>query len=532
MKWMKKALACLLAASMAVSLVSCGGDTKETVGKTESGDPKTTEGATPEKVDSVAADKIIVEITADPGDMNPWNQNSVSMLRVREVCYETLAKPVGAEIVPCLAESWDWLDETHLQLNLRKGVKFHNGDEMKAEDCLFSLESAKDSPGFARNVKNILFDQCEIKDDYTLVLAYSGPSIFYMNDLVRVAITSKAAYEADPDQMTGKPIGTGPYQLTDWVLGSSLTFEKFDGYWDEGEQNVDTIVYRVITEATQRTIELETGGVDFLYDVPSSDLERLEANEGFVLDSASTTRTAALYFNCSENSVCQDANLRKAICYAIDTEAVAAVGYRGYGEPAYSTITPDNDEWSESLKQDGVLYAHDVEKAKEYLAAAGYADGVTINLIVDEDAQRNAAVLVVQSCLAEVGITMNIVSYESAVFQTTLLDEKGGWDILINNFKADGTIMILFNNQFDNRSGDRTFIHNEEMQALVEEGVKYGDPEVLEKLLKMFEEDLIPMYCMVNMKEYYAYKKGIENFTVNRSTVKPGGFVYTEEFKK
>lgn len=109
--------------------------------------------------------------------------------------------------------------------------------------------------------------------------------MFLEDDLAKIEIASEEAYQADPEHLNNKEAGTGPYYVSDWQVGSSITMQKFEDYWGVAtqKQNVDEIVFKVISEGSQRTIALETGDVQVLYDVPRADIKTLQENPGITL---------------------------------------------------------------------------------------------------------------------------------------------------------------------------------------------------------------------------------------------------------
>lgn len=457
-----------------------------------------------------------MQLDADPGDLSPWGNNSVSSLRAKACIYQPLVEyRSDGELHGVLLESWEQTDPTHYTLHLRENVKMHNGDILTASDVLFCIQMAAESSAFVQNTKGINLEESQVVDDQTLILAYDFETVFAMENLARISITTKNAYDSDPDHLINNPVGSGPYKLDDWVSGTSLTMTKFDEYWGDPatEQRVDTILYRIITEPSQRTIELETGGVDVLYDLQSSDVEQIQSNPEFTVLQNLSTRICNLYFNCSSNSVCENKQLRQAIAYAIDSEAIAEVAFGGFAEPEYALPSPVYPEWKESYREQGVLYAQDLDQAKALLAEAGYADGLTLEIITDEDTLKIRTAEIIQAALSEIGITVNITSYESAVFQSTLVDAAAGWDLCVNYCRADGTVLAIFNNQLDANNSKRTFIQDETLQSQIEDAVKDGAEEKVEALLETFN-DLIPMYPLVAVEEIYAYKSTISDFNV------------------
>ena len=149
---------------------------------------------------------------------------------------------------------------------------------------------------------------------------------------IRSGIVNKAAYEADPASYTRTPIGTGPMKVENWYSGDRIEFVKNEDYWGEPVA-FDTCTFRIIVEASTRTIELETGGVDIAVDLAYSDWSRIEENPELVLVSGRTDNMASLVFN---NSIEPFNNIlvRQALAHALDLESLVQVCWEGTAEVA------------------------------------------------------------------------------------------------------------------------------------------------------------------------------------------------------
>ena len=529
----RKIVSLLLAAAMTAGVLSgCGGngETAGTAGTADTKNAETAQNGAKEEGQST----IVMEITNDPSSLQPSTINQQAFMEQRMNYYERLFEwDYNGEVSPLLVKDFEWIDELHLKITLYDNITTHSGKKLTTEDVKFSLEYAKDSAEFARHTTNIDYDNIEITDDYTMVIPILQQNVLFWNDITRIDIVSKADFEESKDQMITTPVGTGPYKVTGYTPGVEVVLEKNENYWNAGQteiqqRNVDRIIYKFIPEEAQRTISLESGDVDFVYDPPLTELEGLMNNSDYDVLEVKTSSTPSLYFNSSEGSVCSNKSLRQAISCAIDNSAIVAAVYKGFAHPACSVVTPNNPEWSDDLENSNP-YAFDQEKAKTCLAEAGYQPGeLKLRLATDDVSTHKAAAEIIQAYLQQIGIEVEISIFDAGSYNT-LLTQKDTWDMQINEYTTKGSILFFFGNQVNRNKNLRGFWDDDEFQNVLDEALKDGDNEKVSKLVSIFMEN-IPIYPLMNKTNYYVFRKGIENVrTKDDYIVFPGDVTYTEE---
>ncbi|MEQ2696925.1 ABC transporter substrate-binding protein [Hungatella hathewayi] len=529
----RKIVSLLLAAAMTAGVMSgCGGngETAGTAGTADTKNAETAQNGAKEEGQST----IVMEITNDPSSLQPSTINQQAFMEQRMNYYESLFEwDYNGEVSPLLVKDFEWIDELHLKITLYDNITTHSGKKLTTEDVKFSLEYAKDSAEFARHTTNIDYDNIEITDDYTMVIPILQQNVLFWNDITRIDIVSKADFEESKDQMITTPVGTGPYKVTGYTPGVEVVLEKNENYWNAGQteiqqRNVDRIIYKFIPEEAQRTISLESGDVDFVYDPPLTELEGLMNNSDYDVLEVKTSSTPSLYFNSSEGSVCSNKSLRQAISCAIDNSAIVAAVYKGFAHPACSVVTPNNPEWSDDLENSNP-YAFDQEKAKTCLAEAGYQPGeLKLRLATDDVSTHKAAAEIIQTYLQQIGIEVEISIFDAGSYNT-LLTQKDTWDMQINEYTTKGSILFFFGNQVNRNKNIRGFWDDDEFQNVLDEALKDGDNEKVSKLVSIFMEN-IPIYPLMNKTNYYVFRKGIENVrTKDDYIVFPGDVTYTEE---
>lgn len=255
---MKKRIFALFTAMVLLcgALTGCGPTGSSTTTPSGSGDADGAEAG--------QKDTLIVAVPESPTYMDPMVQASIATFRVTTQMFDRLVMlDYDMNLVPGLAESWDVVDETTTVFHLRKGVKFHNGEEMTSEDVKYSLERCMANPGV--NYNYLIIESITCDDDYTVTIKTSEPfnALLPRLTLDAASIICKSA-DTSPEEFNKNPVGAGPYKFVSWELGGDVVLEAFEDYWG-GAPAIKRIIFRTIPEALNRTIGLETGEVDLAY---------------------------------------------------------------------------------------------------------------------------------------------------------------------------------------------------------------------------------------------------------------------------
>ena len=358
-----------------------------------------------------------------PGDaksLDPHQATDTMSFAVAKHINEPLVTVDGKtkQLVPVLAERWEVLDDHTYKFYLKKGVKFHNGEEFTAEDVVFSLTRAAspDSVHAGSKGKKIDTEGFEIIDKHTVIVRTVGPVGGWLESMKHpyASIFNKKAVEEGGADYFRNPVGTGPFKFKSWVKGERIELTAFEDYHGKkpGFKNFNILV---LPDDSSRVIALETGKVDMIYAVPPSEYQRLNESEKVRVVASPGLRLQYLGMNTDKKPL-DDPRVRLAIEYAINKEAYCAVVYQnnavqpdGPLVPA-STFTPAN----------AAPYPFDPAKAKALLAEAGYPDGLTLDFWTSNFQDRVNGATVIQSMLAQVGIKTNIQIFEAGAFNTKM----------------------------------------------------------------------------------------------------------------
>lgn len=446
-------------------------------------------GQKPEEQTGAERETLVVAQGADAKSLDPHATNDQPSSRVMKQIYDTLVKAnTDMELVPGLAETWEQIDETTWKFNIRQGVKFHNGEELKASDVKFTLDRMLDSEQVAHIVEAI--DSVEVEDDYTVIIKTKepfGPLLAHLSHTAASILNEKAVTEAG-DNYSQSPVGTGPFKFVSWEAGDKITLERFDDYY-QGAAKIKNVVFRNITEGTNRTIGLETGEVDIAYDIEPIDKDRVANHEKLQLIEGPSLSYAYIGMN-TEKEPFNNPKVRQAINYAVNVDDIITSVLNGAGEKANSTIGPRVFGYNGEIKP----YEYNPELAKELLKEAGYENGFDTTIWTNDNPVRMQIAQIVQAQLKEVGINVTIEPLEWGSYLERT--GKGEHDMFILGWTtvtadADYGLYALYHSSQHGGAGNRTFYTNEEVDRLLEEGRTAIDPQVREEAYKKAQEIIV-----------------------------------------
>ncbi len=438
-----------------------------------------------------------------------------------------------ARIIPGIATSWRAVDPTTWEFKLRKGVKFHDGSELTAEDVAFSLArplAIAGSPGgFAVYVRRIVSKQ--IVDPYTIRLKTATPYGALPQDLNSIMIVSKkAALNATPaDFDSGRAmIGSGPYKFVRWARGDRVELARFDGYREE-KPAWDKVTFRMIPSDPARTAALLAGDVDVIENVPTSDLARLRGDPKLRLAEVVSWRT--IFFQLDQyraqpplvtdlegkplaKNPFMDVRVRRAISKAINRKALVERAMENVAVPAANVVSPQIFGHNPGLKPE----AYDPEGARKLLAEAGYPNGFAItvsapnNRYVNDDQVAQA----VAQMLTRIGIRCQVEALPFNVYLTKARDQQFsfamlGWGSYAGDL-ALRALLVTANSGKGNGAWNWGRYSNPKLDQLVEQALDTVDEKKREALAReagavvAADVAIIPLYHQIVM---WVMKKNI-----------------------
>ncbi len=427
------------------------------------------------------------------------------------------------ELVPVLAERWEVNDPLTYTFYLKKGVKFHNGEELTADDVVWSFRRAmsKESLYAKSKAKCIDPDGFKVIDRYTVVVKTIAPFGGFLESMKHpwASIFSRKAVEEAGADYFRRPVGTGPYKFDSWIKGERCELSAFDGYHGE-KPHAKKLVFLVMSDDSSRVIALETGAADMIYSVPSSDFDRLES-EGRVKAVEGIGHNIIYLGMNTQKQPLSDPRVRLAVDYAIDKDAYAHVVYQDKAAvpegplPFSSSFTPSG---SHRLPRDPA-------KARALLKEAGYEKGLGLNLWIESNQNYINGATVIQSMLADVGISVNIVTLESGVFDDSVA--AGEQDMIISTWgmqtnRDAGQFWLSLFHSHSVGSTNWTMTKDEIIDRNIELGNASVDPRARRAAYQAVWErlgELRPFVSLAVPSELYAGRKdlkGMEDFRDGR----------------
>ncbi|NRA89139.1 MAG: ABC transporter substrate-binding protein [Rhizobiales bacterium] len=309
-----------------------------------------------------------------------------------------------------LATEWQWIDDLTIEFKLRKGVKFHNGEKFDADDVVFTMNYIADPKNGVKPQRNVAWLKRAHKiDDYTVRIEldvpfpaaldyFAGPLVIYPNEYFE-KVGSKG--------MGTKPIGTGPYEVTSSKQGEEIVLKSYSNYHKDGPKNtpvIDKIIWRTISENNTQFAELLSGGLDWIWQVPSDQASRFKKQDKFTVSNESTMRIGYLGFDAigrSGENPFNDIRVRRAVSYAIDRQGIVDSLLGGGSFVVDSACFPTQLGCDTEVKK----YSYDPDKAKQLLEEAGYKNGFDISFSAYRNRDYAEAMM---ANLADVGITTSL----------------------------------------------------------------------------------------------------------------------------
>ncbi|MBM7872205.1 peptide/nickel transport system substrate-binding protein [Clostridium pascui] len=467
---------------------------------------------------SKVKDSLVVATAYDAKSLDPHAVNDVASSNVMTQIYGTLVRMNEKnEVVPMLADSFSQLDELTYEFKLKKGVKFHNGEEMKASDVKFSLERAAKSALVSHIFGDIDTNSFKIPNDYTISFKTKVPAAGFLSGLSHTggSILSEKAVTAAGEKYAMNPVGTGPFKFVSWTKGDRVELERFNDFYGE-KPKFSKMTIRVIPEPTNRAIELESGGVDIAYEISSNDIKRIEENEKLQITRVIDNSTQYLGFN-NQKKPFNDVKVRQAISYALNTKTIVESAWRGVGKVAVGPIGP-NVRYSDKSLQ---AHEYNVQKAKELLKEAGYEKGFKTSIWTNEKKERVDMATIMQSQLKEVGIEAEIKILEWGAYLDGL--SKGEHDMFIIGWTCqtpdpDLAVYAPLHSSKAGTGGNYSFFKNAKVDELIMKGRVMKDSPEREEVYKEIQKevkDQAPWVFLSNGEQVVGTSKNVKGFVAS-----------------
>lgn len=498
----KKILTMILAGAVAVTaLTGCGGAKKES--STEASQETTkivnkeAKIEVPEEV--TKGGELNIALTSSPKNLDPVKYTGTYE---SQIIYQVCDTVVNynkelSEIIPGLATDWKISDDgMEYTFTIRDDVyfqpgKYQDGRKMTAEDVAYNMNrSAKES---AMNRLDML-DHAEAIDDTHVKATLKAPSAVFLTALTNAgnAVVPKEEVEGWGDEFGNHLVGTGPYAMEKFELDRQTTLKKNDKYF-LGEPNLDTVVFKVITDANQEVNALRTGDVDIATQLTGETVKLVAEDETVNLLQKPGIQISYAYFNM-KNGPTADPKVREALIKAVNYEELAA-GVFQYGEGEAACLPLPKASWGYDPAVEADVPAYDPEGAKELLAEAGYGDGFTLNMYITNETFRQKAATILQSYWQQIGVDLKINTVEWGTFSET--GSSGKADVFAMAWSWYPDPYFFFDKMFATSAigtlGNGQSYSNPEVDKLLAEALVVTDQneraEIYKQALKLITKD-------------------------------------------
>ncbi|HSV83970.1 MAG TPA: ABC transporter substrate-binding protein [Ramlibacter sp.] len=372
-------------------------------------------------------DSIVLAMALEPPGLDPTSGAASAIAEITHYnIFETLTK-VNADgsVTPLLAESWEVSPDLRTYtFRLRRGVKFSNGEPFNARSAKFSFERAGAEKSTNKDKRTYAtMDSVTAVDDHTLVIVnkeLDPDFLFFLGQATAAMVEPKSA-----DGNATKPVGTGPYQLENWVKGSSVTLAKWDGYRDAAKVRMRRVTFRFISEPAAQVAALLAGDVDAFPRVTPRSVEQFKGNPKYqVLVSGSRAKTILAMNN--RKKPLDDVRVRRAIAMAIDRKAVIQGAGDGYGAPIGAHYVPGAFGYVDTT----AVNAYNPDKARALLKEAGVNGPLELTLTLPPPPYARQGGEVIAAQLAKIGITAKLQNVEWAQWLSNVYGNKN-YDLTI-----------------------------------------------------------------------------------------------------
>ena len=424
--------------------------------------------------------------------------------------------PATFEIQPLLATDWKFSTDTTLDLNIRQGVKFHDGSALTADDVVYTLNMAADPASKVATPSNYAWiDKVEKTGDFAVSIKMKRPTPAALEFLTMVCPIHPKAYreKVGPEGFAKAPVGAGPYKITKYEVGKEVTFERFDGYWKGSPKtpSIKNLYVRFVPDLATEMTELLAKKVDWIWNINPDQVDSVNRVPGLMAVAQESMRIGYLSIDAAGRSGADNPltklKVRQAIWHAVNRKEFAdklvGGGSRVPPAPCFpSQFGCDADA--------AVKYDYDPKKAKELLTEAGFPNGFEIEMV--SYVQPTSWGAAIQNYLAAVGIKARISQLQvSPAIQKAQKGEAplymGSWgSYSVNDVSA--ILPVMFGEgALDNYSKDP------ELEKLIKEGGNTADKAVRAKAysaaIKIATEKAywLPINTYVNR---YAFTKDLE----------------------
>ena len=471
-----------------------------------------------------SSNTLVMIIESSPTNLDPRVGLDAQSERIDGLLFDNLlARNEHLSVSPSLAERWEIPNPTTYIFHLRKDLKFSDGRPLTSRDVKWSYESLIE--GKVRSAKAATYkavERIETPDDSTVIFRLKKPWAALLWNV------SSPGMGVVPDgsgaEISDYPIGSGPFRLASAELDKEVVIERNNNYWDE-KAKLDRVRFAVVPDTTTRALELRKGSADVAvneFDFYPEIVSTLERQSHLSVLSGPGTRLGYMAFNLRD-PILQNLRVRQALAYAIDRQPLIHYLLRDFARPAASVLPPES--WAYDTKVQA--YPHDPEAARRLLDAAGYPaiNGIRFHLTMKTSTEESSRAMaaVFQQQLREVGIALDIHSYEFATFFADVT--RGEFQIYSLRWVGGNEDPDMFEYAFDSariipNGANRQYYRNPRVDQLIAQAQTEVDQNTRKQdyteIQQILAEDL-PYIDLWYFDNVMVYSSRVRNLHLNPS---------------
>lgn len=474
--------------------------------------------------------EVVWALDAPPPNLIPFGAVSQAAWNGREFFYDSLLMwDRDLKPVPALAESWETDEDGSYIFHLRKGVKFHNGNEMTAKDVKYSTEMAvtPPAPGVAIGILATIAG-ADIVDDYTVRIRTTKVDPTLIGNLAwgrYLPVVPENFY--DEHNALSEAVGTGPMKLVEYVQDDVVVMEAFPDFWGEGIPCIQKLTLKTLTEEQTRVAALRSGQIDggtFLADTVTT----LEGDDTLTILEGLVSIPNVIQFQTADEGVpWRDARVRQAINKVVDRELIRQNVFAGKAELT-GAIPPGYGDFPLAPEKLAELYANDVEAAKQLMKDAGYEDGFEVELqsiAAPRTYTQNAEI--VSQAVKQLNIDAKVVPLEIGTFADNNGKGLYQWQATGRGMRGDPSGYVI-----DFRQGTTQNVtwfgdgyNNEEFNELYDQALAELDQDarvpMYHRMQEIIAEDAAHLY-LVQPYKFQVVNNRLTGMYVNYSDTNRG----------
>ena len=465
---------------------------------------------------------LTMAIRKDIRLLNPLVRTSSTDQSIRELMFESLLTlDEKGRIKGNLAESWKVSDDGKLYtFKVRKGVKFHNGQEMTAEDLKFAVDYTLNPKNGAYGVRLLrTVQQAETDGKYTLKIRLEKPNPAFLSFLINIKAFSAIPKESIPQgvrKISKFPPGTGPFKFVEWKSKQRIVLERFDGYWGH-KPYIDRLVLRPIKNATVRFTALRAGDVDVVERTSFEWVRQIQKGrfKEIGIAMASHAGLRGITFNVADPPF-NNRKLRRAVGHAVNKREMLNAAFFGFGEPDDQKY-PKGHTWH----FDGLPWPeYDPIKAKALLIEAGYK-GEPIELIAAPGEVQETEAAVLQAQLKRVGMRVRLSIMDVAAYNERERKGQFAFRFRGGGFFADPWTTyarhLICEKDLKKRIANVSGYCNQQVQDLLKKAESELDAnkrrEMFRQITTHLAEDVPQLYIGFTPR-FFTFRSHVKNFTI------------------